>query len=391
MLAGKYTNLEILSIAANGRDMSFSSDTGMAECLVIARRLKVGESSPSQVRFTSLHSRPKGFANSSAVASRLSAGYRLRQLEDGPYGGTPVMVGQELAGETITAAHGADGQSWSAVRIVDYSLAQTAYALSRSTLSLPGLSKTARIQTAVLEVVGRMGMYHIDINGPLPRGPFSKMAGSPTATYPCLWNHDAKKETRMVCVADSQLQVRPGMEEKAATVWATASRAHLNRDFTFGSQALAVAFTHAESIGGRVWPNVIFSDNRFDCAFLGWGNSTLGLLSYWWHSSRQQSSKAGLTIRSAESLPVLDFRALTDDQLRTAEAIFEEFRDKELKPAYLADADPNRALLDRRVLCDLLGFDEDTYRAVRRLAAKWCAEPSVHGGKARPIGSNLVM
>ena len=28
----------------------------------------------------------------------------------------------------------------------------------------------------------------------------------------------------------------------------------------------------------------------------------------------------------------LDFRALTDDQLRTAEAIFNEFRDKNLKP-----------------------------------------------------------
>ena len=91
-----------------------------------------------------------------------------------------------------------------------------------------------------------------------------------------------------------------------------------------------------------------------------------------------------MTIRSAESLPVLDFRALTDAQLRTAEAIFNEFRDKELKPAYLADADPNRALLDRRVVCDLLGFDEETYAGVRRLAAKWCAEPSVHGGKARP-------
>ena len=48
---------------------------------------------------------------------------------------------------------------------------------------------------------------------------------------------------------------------------------------------------------------------------------------------------------------MLDFRALSDDQLEKAEAIFEEFRDKELKPAYLADADPNRALLDRRVIC----------------------------------------
>ena len=84
------------------------------------------------------------------------------------------------------------------------------------------------------------------------------------------------------------------------------------------------------------------------------------------------------------SLPILDFRELTDDQLATAEHIFEEFRDKELMPAYLADADPNRDLLDRRVVMDMLGCDEDTYLAVRRLAQKWCAEPSVHGGKARP-------
>ena len=115
-----------------------------------------------------------------------------------------------------------------------------------------------------------------------------------------------------------------------------------------------------------------------------WSNSTLGLLSYWWHANRQQSSKARVTIRSAGSLPVLDLRTLTDAQLATAQTIFDDFRDKEFKPAYLADADPTRALLDKRVLCDLLGFDEDVYKAVRRLAAKWCAEPSVHGGKPRP-------
>ena len=122
-----------------------------------------------------------------------------------------------------------------------------------------------------------------------------------------------------------------------------------------------------------------------------WGNSTLGLLPYWWHSSRQQSSKASMTIRQAGFLPVLDFRALSDDQLATAEDIFNDFRDRELKPAYLADADPNRAHLDRRIVCDLLGFDENIYEGVRGLAAKWCAEPSVHGGKARPKNAKLVM
>ena len=98
-----------------------------------------------------------------------------------------------------------------------------------------------------------------------------------------------------------------------------------------------------------------------------------------------------MTIRFAETMPVLDFRELTDEQLVMAELIFDEFRDKELKPAFLADADPNRALLDRRVICDLLGFDTDIYIGVRRLAAKWCAEPSVHGGKKRPKGAALVV
>ena len=97
-----------------------------------------------------------------------------------------------------------------------------------------------------------------------------------------------------------------------------------------------------------------------------------------------------MSIRSADSLPVLDFRALTNEQLLMAQAIINEFRDKDLKPAYVADADHNRALLDRRVICDLLGFDEETYVGVRRLAAKWCAEPSVHGGKPRPNDARLI-
>ena len=391
MLDDHYTDVTVLSIAANGRDMSFSSDTGMAECLVIARRLRSDENSQDRELFTSLSHRPRGFAHASSLAVRLLGSSQVRRLEDGPYGGTPLMVGDELAGETITTPRGEDGESWGAVRLTDYSLAQTSYALSQSKLWLPGSAASVDIKMVLLGQVGKLGLVHRDITGPAPRGPFDKVAPSPTATYPALWNHDAKQETQMICQPDSQLLVRQGMEGKAADVWDTASRSHLNLDYTFGSQALAVAFTDMESIGGRVWPNVIFSDERYDYAFSVWANSTLGLLSYWWHSSRQQSSKAGMTIRSATSLPVLDIRALTNEQLLMAQAIFNEFRDLELKPAYLADADPNRALLDRRVVCDLLGFDEETYVGVRRLAAKWCAEPSVHGGKARPRGSGLVV
>ena len=390
MLGEHYTDLMVLSIAANGRDMSFSSDTGMAECLIIARKLRMKKDSTSRGHFISLADRPQGFVEARSVAQAILSNDQVRQIEDGPYGGRSLTIGDEPVGEMISSPVSENGASWNAVRISDYSLSQSAFALSESKLWLPGRATFDDIRIRPLSEVGKLGMYHLDIIGRPPRGPFDKATPSPTATYPALWNHNAKNETRMVCAPDSQLRVRQGMEEKAAEVWATASRSHLNLEYTFGSQPLAIAFTEQESIGGRVWPNVIFDDNRFDYAFAVWGNCTLGLLCYWWHSTRQQSSKASITIRSAESLPTLDLHALTDTQLATAQDIFNEFRDKQLKPAYISDADPTRALLDKRVICDLLGFDQDTYAAVRRLSAKWSAEPSVHGGKPRPRGARVI-
>ena len=390
MVACNYTDITVLSIAANGNDMAFSSDTGMAECLVIARKFKEGESSSERVQFATFAQRPLHLAAASVVARNVDFRKDTRKIEDGPFGGTRLSIGDETAGEMLTAPCSLDGDGWAGVRLLDYSLAQTAYYLSRSQLELPGMPNVGNLFTSPLGEVGRIGLYHLDIVGTPPRGPFTKVAPSPTSTYPSLWNHDAKSETRMICTPDAQLEVRTGMETKAAVVWAKASRSHFNAEYTFGAQPLAVAFTERMSMGGSAWPNVLFHDKTSDYAFAVWGNSTLGLLAFWWHSSRQQSSKARMTGGNAETLPVLDFRALSDEQLATAERIFDEFRELDLMPAYLADADPNRALLDRRVVCDLLGFDEDVYRGVRRLAQKWCAEPSVHGGKARPKSAKYV-
>ena len=393
LLADEYADLEVVSIAANGKEMSFSSDTGMAECLVVARKRAAGKPVGQVARFVSLRRRPDRFVHAAEIANGLIDTEDIRGIEEGPYGGTQVMVGMDPVGQ-ITSTNFAvqDTPVWNTVRILNAEVAQVAHALATSHLWLPTYTDPLSLKVTVLSDVGRRGLVDRLILGPPHPAPFTKTLPSPTATYPCMWNHDAKKETRMVCEPDSQLLVRRGMEAKANEIWETiASRAHLNREFTFGSQALAVAFTDKESIGGVVWPNVRFDDVRFDYAFAVWGNSTLGLLAYWWHSNRQQSSKARMTVSSAESLPVLDLRALSDEQLATAEAIFDEFQDKELKPAYLADADANRALLDQRVVCDLLGFDEGVYGAVRALAAKWCAEPSVHGGKARPRGAELVV
>ena len=153
----------------------------------------------------------------------------IRQLDDGPFGGTHLMVGDEPAGEMISASsHDRSGAVWGSIRLSDYSLAQTAYALSCSKLWPPGVALPLDLKMAPLGAVGTLGLVHRDITGAPPRGPFTQEKPSPTATYPTLWNHNAKSETRIVCLPDAQLRVRQGMEEKAAVVWNTASHIHLN-------------------------------------------------------------------------------------------------------------------------------------------------------------------
>ena len=390
MIAAHYTDVTIISSAAEDSNMSFSSDTGIAECLVIARRRSKHDKPTGRARFVSLLRRPQSFAEAQEFADAIQASAEVRRLEDGPYGGIPIFCGDAPAGEVLDASVAAFESGWGAARIIDAAVAQTAYALTDGKLWLPAQALPLELPITRLGEISQLGAHDSMLTMATHNGPFLKEPPSPTATYPSLYNHDARRETRLVCEPDSQLRVKPGMESRAAELWATASRAHINRDFRLNSQPLAVAFTSRASIGGRAWPHVTFMEPRFEYAFSVWGNSTLGLLGYWWTSSRQQSGRGVMTRQLISFLPILDLRTLTDTQLATAEAIFDEFRDRELQPAYLAYADPNRALLDRRVVCDLLGFDEATYQAVRRLSAKWCAEPSVHGGKRRSRSAALV-
>ena len=391
LIATRYTDITVVSIAGADTELSFSSDTGIAECLLICRKATSNEKPNLRAKFVSVRTRPRGFVHALDFFSAMSANSAIRYLEDGPYGGVPFYSGDDLAGEVLDAPVHPHENGWGAARVLDASVAQAAHSLSKGELWLPGDSNSKKVPVTLLKQIGSRGVDHQLLVSAAHYGPFIKTPASPTATYPALYNHSAKAERFMLCNPDLALQVKPGMERRAGELWETAGHAHMTLDFRFTSQPLVSAITEHKSIGGTAWPNVNFSDTRFDHPFALWCNSTLGLVLYWWQASRQQDGRGRTTILAIESLPVLDFRALTDEQLLMAEMIFDEFRDKELKPAYLADADPNRALLDRRVVCDLLGFDEEVYEAVRRLSQKWCAEPSVHGGKKRPRDAQFVM
>ena len=380
LFAAEYTNLTVLSIASTGSRMSFSSDTGMAECLVVARKRKSGEEPGRRAVFLSLRERPRGFAEAAAIAAGARQVGAGRRIEDGPYGGAPLTVGKDHGGEVLNAPWD-DTEIWGAVRLLDASVAQTAQALTHSSLWLPG-HRAFSLPTVRLALLAQRGLHHRNITGPV--APFERSAPSDTSTYPALWNHHALRETRLVVEPDSQLQVRVGMEEKAARVWRMASRLHWNLDFRLNSQPLAACWTDEKTIGGAAWPTVSAFDSTHEKALLLWSNTTLGLLLFWWRGSRQQSGRARLTGTGLNELPVFDVRTLDSSQLAAASSIFDDFASRDLLPANEAYRDPTRKALDEAVLLRLLHLPEETLESLDLLRLKWCAEPSVHGGKKRP-------
>ena len=185
MLSNEYANLSVVSLGASDNDeISFSADTGMAECLVIARKSKIAAQSSQRAQLTSLVRRPTGLIGASEIAKDMIITSSVRQIEDGPYGGTLLANGEEKIGEVMTTPFPQNGEPLGAVRLSDVSLAQTAYSLAQSTLWLPGFASACAVRMTSLSDSGKVGLYHLDIVSAPPRGSFTKAAPSPTATYP---------------------------------------------------------------------------------------------------------------------------------------------------------------------------------------------------------------
>ncbi|MYK53743.1 MAG: hypothetical protein F4032_18435 [Gemmatimonadetes bacterium] len=380
LLKSEYKDLTVLTIAAHGQtDRAFSADTGMAEALVVANKCRGGQQGSGETLFVNLYHRPRSLAEAFEVAravSRLSPQARQGRIYIGD---------RETIGTYIWAPLNEGG----CASLRETTLASTAIGLATGTLQLPqGYSTT--LPTTQLGVLGKEGLYHLDIIGGIskgvPRGPFKKIAIQGVPQYPMLWSHNAKQERGLVVPPDSEGEVRPGCDSRAIEVWnTTASRLHFNLDFQINSQSLTACLTPTEAIGGTAWPNFIPSQDKWTLPLVLWANTALGHLAFWWIGTRQQQGRARLTITQLPRLTVLDPRHLSEGQIAQAEDIFEAFKEAEFLPANEAYRDDTRKALDRAILVDLLRLPESILEPLSILRDQWCAEPSVHGGKSTRI------
>ena len=398
----EYTSIVVVTIAEqSAHTRSFSADTGIAECLLVARKSR--PAADPRATFVILSGQPKNTLEGELVAQAISqviAQPGIRRLEDGPFGGSRIILGATLVGEALDCPIPAEG-AWQMVGIKDITLGQTAHQIASGRLWIEGMNSQYPVLIpvcAIGDVIERVGPHHLDIVGAqikadgLPQGPFEKIDGlAAGAAYPCLWSHDNTRERRLVVQPDSHGlirqvggQVPPTLQERAEARWATATRAHYGCDLQFNSQSLIIAMTPERAIGGRAWPSVVFTNADHEYAFALWSNSTLGLLCHWWMSNKSQTGRGTTTVTSIPAIATLDVRALSHAQHVQARRVFELLSQRRFLPFDQIDEDEARADLDRRLLVDVIGLDPVLCEAggpMERLRRKLAAEPQIHSDK----------
>lgn len=383
--AQEYRDVTVVTVAHKEIvNCSFSADTGIAECLVIATKGK-GETT-GRGTFICLHRRPASVLEAREIANQIYQLGDIRRLEDSITGGEPIKVGSETVGYAMDAPLPDAEEGWPVCRVKELSVVQAAHQLANGILRLPRQLEPLAIPICRLSDIAKTSPGPLNIRGTGERGAFDVEEGCPeTADYPCLWHVDSKIQTTMITSPDAHALPRPNKEAKIAAIMAVNSRTHYNQAIQFNAGSLLVMFTEQKAIGVNTLPNVCFTDARYEYAWALWGNSTLGLLCHWLQCGKQQQGRGILGRETLRSLPTLDVTRLSPAQLAAAEQIFHELKEKALHPFNEMVGDAVRHEFDRRLLSEVLGFGEETHPEVHEcialLRAKLCAEPSIDGAK----------
>ena len=383
LIANEYENLVAIAIAQPKTiDQSWSADTNMAEVLLIAnKRNRSCFNKPNRGLFVSLFKRPSNQMESIEIGKQIlsiaSDKANLQKLESSPVGGSPIKFGHKLIGTAIDAP--ITEYPWHYIPVKDLSIAQCMNCLSEGTLQLPRMrtNDAVNINISQVQKFARVGWAANNIANN-QQAAFDRVEISDFPSYPMLWRSDSKIQKCMLVAPDMEGIIRRGKQSKAETIWKFRSNVHHAAEFGYSSQSLAAAYTETQTIGGRGWPNVQLTSELHEKAYCLWANSTLGIIQYWYHASRQQGARGIMPVTTIATMPFLDISSLSDQQLDTAATIFEKMKHKEFQPASKAADDNVRKQLDDLVLYEMLHLNRNILdEPLNLLREKWCNEPSV--------------
>lgn len=390
MLSCRY-EIEFVVTSHDPKLLSMSFDTGIAEALLIARRLKNGEHPSGRGKFVNLWRAAYHDTDALALARAINATASSPMLQsDGPpAGGSALVVGDERWGEMVDGPVG-EG-SWKPARWKRALVGQFAAALERGEIwTDDGVRVIGRVPVSALSETWNVSPDSQQIRGPL--GVFNGYHGTDEyAQFPSLWSLDSRVHNKMAVEPNAWLIPKPGRDHRPR--WAQAGTLQITRSIRYTSQPITAVRTNITTLGFSSWFSLRAHEEEtgitavHEAALALWCNSTLGMALHANHASSSQLGRGRGNKGMLETMTTLDVRKLQPWQLEEAEAIWRDFKDKKFQPFYKCAVDPTRIALDERLVRDVLGLGEDAVASVARLSTLLASEPSIHGTKKPALPS----
>lgn len=374
LIAGRY-QLETVVASHDAERPNFSENTDLSEILFIARKLGPGEK-PGETRFINLWRNPRSIHEAIDLANRIDQVKAPISVLD--VGHTSVRGPSSKIGEVVTTPAPQANENWTGCLFAQTELLRTSWSLERGTLRIPGSASTIPVPMCRFDRLGGLGYDRRDIHDAFT------VSTDDWSPYDAFWNHESDKVRTIGQTPTAKLIARTsaaaGRKLKSATdVWAKSGKILVAERLRTNTHRLIGIGFETDVLGATWWafrPEGL-NDAQVK-ALLLWLNSSLSLLLYFGRRVITEGAWMQMKKPAWASMPVLDVRALSPDQVNALAKGYDEVSSQELKPLAKLDSDPTRKAIDD-LISTALGAP--SLVGVRELLAR---EPGLIGKKAKP-------
>ena len=335
---------------------NFSDSTDLSEVLIIAtRRPKHKVADGRRIHFVNLWRNPAGITDANltaqAIAAARGSGYESHDIKT-----STLRLGEQGVGQIIGLPASATYDRWYGVQFSRGDLLRGALTLlNDSHVSIPGTPtpggapRTRRIPSAPvplcrLDELGEIGPDRRRIVDGFDR------TNEPTA-YPFIDNHDTEiRRSLVVKSPDSYLELlrepRGGQKEGYGDyLWSMAGQLLIAERLRLNTARVVAMYADRQVLSNVWWPFKTYNP-EWNKALALWLNSSLGILALLAVRTSTEGSWVALKKAELATLPVLDARALTPEQLQAMSALFDELAEMEFGRLPTMGECPARRALD---------------------------------------------
>ena len=360
--------LDTVIVSHDPTRWNFSDSTDLSEALLIAtRRDQANGSGDHRTTFVNLWRNSPSIFEAGRVADAVAATTPAKFENSGT---ALLTVDGQHVGELLSMSEDKlNGNKWSGVQFARADVTRSALRLlNDSEVWVPGAQSATPVPLCRLGDLGEIGPDVRDMHDGFNRT-------DAVTAYPMVENHDSDARTTLATTPNRYLaplvEPRPGRRLKPLrTLWPKAGRLLIAERLRLNTARTVAIVCDRDVLSNVFWP-VKTDNDDWDKALAIWLNSSPGILSLM--ARRTTTMGAWVKFKKADlrRMPVLDVRALSDDQVEQLASLFDELAEDgfERLPA-MQECAARKALDDG--LSGILGLPD--LAVLRRLLA---SEPVV--------------